>query len=162
MTIKETVNQLTLSTRLDGEIADGSVAVNTGEALANDLYLIERDGRHYAGRHYIIDFWGMENLNNVDYIERAVKGAAVAAKATLLHMHLHEFSGGGVTGVALLAESHISVHTWPEHDYAAFDVFMCGQSEVEKAVDLLCEAFSPDKQSINELLRGRVEPQINY
>jgi len=56
---------------------------------------------------------------------------------TLLHIHLHTFEeGGGVSGVAVLAESHISVHTWPEKGYAAFDVFMCGNAEPRKALDV--------------------------
>ena len=130
---------------------------NTAKHLSGDAYLIQDNGNHYAGRHYIIDFWGMDNLKDVTFIENALRNAAIAAKATLLHIHLHEFSGGGITGVALLAESHISIHTWPEHDYAAFDIFMCGQSEAEKAVDLLRDAFSPNKHNINEMLRGRID-----
>ena len=128
----------------------------TTKALATDNHLIERNGQQYAGRHYILDFWGMDNLTDANYIESALRDASSAAKATLLHIHLHEFSGGGITGVALLAESHMSIHTWPEHDYAAFDIFMCGQSEAEKAVDILTTAFSPDKYDVKELLRGQI------
>ena len=65
------------------------------------------------------------------------------AGATLLHIHLHHFTpNGGVSGVAVLSESHISIHSWPEADYAALDVFMCGEAQPQKCVEVLREAFS--------------------
>jgi S-adenosylmethionine decarboxylase len=79
-----------------------------------------------------------------------------AAGATLLHIHLHHFTpNGGVSGVAVLAESHISVHTWPERGYAAFDVFMCGAAEPERTIEVLREAFRPARLVIGEHLRGK-------
>jgi len=111
-----------------------------------------------AGRHFIVDFWGAQNLANTQLIEQSLVEAARVAGAVLLHIHLHKFSeGGGVTGVALLAESHISVHTWPELDYAAFDVFMCGNAKPELAVACLQAAFQPEKVEIKEILRGEVK-----
>jgi len=108
-----------------------------------------------AGKHLIVDFWGAESLQDINLIEAALKDAASIAGAILLHIHLHQFSsGGGVTGVALLAESHISIHTWPERDYAAFDVFMCGNAQPEKAVEHLKKVFNPEKVEIKEILRG--------
>ena len=74
--------------------------------------------------------------------------------ATLLHIHTHKFSPQGVSGVAVLAESHISVHTWPEIGYGAFDVFMCGDADPWRAVDVLKEAFATDHVEVRELLRG--------
>ena len=65
-----------------------------------------------------------------------LRRCVAAAKATLLHIHLHHFQPSGVSGVAVLAESHISVHTWPEKGFAAFDVFMCGDAEPRKALDV--------------------------
>lgn len=113
------------------------------------------DTHDYAGRHYIVDFWGAQHLDDVAVLESALKRAAEVAGAVLLHIHLHKFSsGGGVTGAALLAESHISVHTWPENNYAAFDVFMCGNAQPEKAVALLKEVFLPSKTEVKEILRG--------
>lgn len=109
-----------------------------------------------AGRHFIVDFYGARHLANAEIIEKALTDAADAAKAVLLHLHIHTFSGaGGVTGVALLAESHISVHTWPERDYAAFDIFMCGNSLPENAVDLLKKVFRPERVELQEILRGQ-------
>jgi S-adenosylmethionine decarboxylase len=87
-----------------------------------------------------------------------LRKAAEAAQATILHLHVHEFGGeGGVSGVAVLAESHISVHTWPELDYAAFDVFMCGNCYPEKAVAVLEKFFAPRRKEISQKKRGLIE-----
>lgn len=118
---------------------------------------MEKKTEKFAGRHYIVDFWGKKFLQDIKVIEKALKDAANVAGAILLHIHLHQFSDyGGITGVALLAESHISVHTWPENDYAAFDVFMCGDAQPEKAVELLQRVFQPEKVAINEIFRGKL------
>ncbi len=112
-----------------------------------------------AGRHYIVDFWGAKYLDNADVIEDALSDAARRAGAVLLHIHIHHFGEeSGVTGVALLAESHISVHTWPERGYAAFDVFMCGNAHPERAVECLKEVFKPERVELKEILRGNVSP----
>lgn len=77
--------------------------------------------------------------------------------ATLLHIHLHHFTpNGGISGVAVLAESHISVHTWPEKDYAAFDVFMCGDSNPHRAVEILGRYFHPSRSEVLEERRGKI------
>jgi S-adenosylmethionine decarboxylase len=78
-----------------------------------------------------------------------------AAGATLLHIHLHHFTpNGGVSGVAVLAESHISIHSWPERAYAALDVFMCGDAEPQETVPILKRAFKPSTVRVSEFLRG--------
>lgn len=121
-------------------------------------YTVERDGVKYAGTHILIDLWGASHLTDMDTIDRAFREAIEACGATLLHIHLHEFSGhGGVSGVAVLAESHISVHTWPEYDYAAFDVFMCGTCDPHLAVPVLERFFEPDRVEVTEQMRGRHE-----
>ncbi len=121
---------------------------------ANDHY-ITRDGVEYAGIHLLVDFWQARHLNNLKVVEQALRDSVIAADATLLHIHLHHFSdSGGVSGVAILAESHISVHTWPERDYAAFDVFMCGDAKPEKCIDVLKKAFTPQRSEVSEVLRG--------
>ena len=75
--------------------------------------------------------------------------------ATLLHIHLHHFTpNGGISGVAVLAESHISIHSWPERKYAALDVFMCGDSEPNKSLAVLQAAFNPKNIYVNEQMRG--------
>jgi len=84
-----------------------------------------------------VDCWNASNLDNIELIEKALHDAVIATQGTLLHIHLHHFShNGGVSGVAVLAESHISVHTWPERNYAAIDVFMCGHTSPELALPI--------------------------
>ncbi len=120
-------------------------------------HFVHRDGRIFAGTHLIIDLWGADRLDDLDHIEAALRQAVDASGATLLHIHLHHFTpNGGVSGVAVLAESHISVHTWPERAYAAFDVFMCGDAEPEKSVPVFERAFTPDRVDLNTLCRGEI------
>ncbi|HTQ12904.1 MAG TPA: adenosylmethionine decarboxylase [Rhizomicrobium sp.] len=118
-------------------------------------HFITRNGLTYAGSHLIIDLWDAEGLGDRDRIETALIDAVKEAGATLLHIHLHTFSdGGGISGVAVLAESHISVHTWPEKGYAAFDVFMCGDAQPRKAMDVFKAAFNPGRIVVGEHKRG--------
>lgn len=125
-----------------------------GEAEQKD-YWITRHGLTYAGSHLILDLWEAENLEDPEYMERAIVDAVQAAGATLLHIHLHKFSpNGGVSGVAVLAESHISVHTWPERGFAAFDIFMCGDAEPNRAIPVLEKAFKPKRMVIGDHKRG--------
>jgi S-adenosylmethionine decarboxylase len=120
-------------------------------------HFITRNGVTFAGSHLIIDLWDAEGLGDRDRIEQALIDAVNEAGATLLHIHLHTFSdGGGVSGVAVLAESHISVHTWPEKGYAAFDVFMCGDAQPRKAMDVFKRAFNPGRIVVGEHKRGVV------
>ena len=126
-------------------------------SAANDApdHFIERDGLTFAGTHLIIDLWGASRLDELDHIEETLKECVRVAKATLLHIHLHHFTpNGGVSGVAVLAESHISIHTWPERDYAALDIFMCGDSEPHKAIQVLKDAFGPTSIQLGDHKRG--------
>ena len=130
-----------------------AIVPQQGEKLKD--HFITRNGLTYAGSHLIIDLWEAEGLNDRDRIEQALIDAVNAAGATLLHIHLHTFTeGGGISGVAVLAESHISVHTWPERGYAAFDVFMCGDAEPRKALSVFKAAFNPGRIVIGEHKRG--------
>lgn len=120
-------------------------------------HFVERNGLVFAGTHLIIDLWGARPLDDLELMETTLRQAVEAAKATLLHIHLHHFTpNGGISGVAVLAESHISVHTWPERSFAAFDVFMCGDAEPEKTIPVLKSAFKPEKVTVGEHLRGVV------
>jgi S-adenosylmethionine decarboxylase len=84
-----------------------------------------------------------------------MRDVVAACGATLLHIHLHHFTpNGGISGVAVLAESHISIHSWPEKQYAALDIFMCGTSQPIKALAVLQNAFRPKNMFINEQMRG--------
>ncbi|MGE3159346.1 MAG: adenosylmethionine decarboxylase [Xanthobacteraceae bacterium] len=114
-----------------------------------------RNGVRCAGVHLIIDLHGAKGLNDIDLIERTLRRCVDAARATLLHIHLHHFQPAGVSGVAVLAESHISIHTWPDAGYAALDVFMCGKADPDACVPVLREAFQAERVEVNEILRGR-------
>jgi len=119
-------------------------------------HFVTREGLTYAGQHLIVDMWDGHGFDDKQFIEATFRRAVEASKATLLHIHLHEFSGGGVSGVAVLAESHISIHTWPERGYAAVDIFMCGGAEPLKAVEVLRKAFQPRLATVAEHKRGIV------
>jgi len=120
-------------------------------------HFITKNGLSYAGSHLIIDLWEAKGLSDRELIETALIDAVNAAGATLLHIHLHTFEeGGGISGVAVLAESHISVHTWPEKGYAAFDIFMCGNAQPRKALDVFKRAFNPGRIVVGEHKRGVV------
>lgn len=118
-------------------------------------HFIVRNGVEFAGTHIIIDLWGAQALDDLELMEATLRKAVSVSGATLLHIHLHHFTpNGGISGVAVLAESHISVHTWPERDFAAFDVFMCGDAVPEATIAVFRDAFKPEKISISEHLRG--------
>lgn len=122
---------------------------------AREDHFAERNGVRCAGVHLIVDLHGAEGLDDIDLIERTLRRCVVAARATLLHIHLHHFHPNGVSGVAVLAESHISIHTWPDASYAALDVFMCGNADPDACVPILREAFKARRVGVSELLRGR-------
>ena len=122
-----------------------------------DDHFVTRDGMSFAGTHVIIDLWGASGLDDLELIDRAMREAVEACRATLLHVHLHRFEpSGGVSGVAVLAESHISIHTWPERGYAALDVFMCGSAMPHMALPVLRAAFKPSSVQLVEHRRGLV------
>lgn len=92
------------------------------------------------GQHCLVDVYELDGAWAQDAcrIETLLRQVAEAADATIINSHFHTFgNGGGVTGVLLLAESHISIHTWPEHVYGAIDIFMCGHHRIEAALTLL-------------------------
>ncbi len=96
-----------------------------------------------------------EKLNNVEEVEHCLVQAAREAKATVLDCSFHKFSPQGVSGVVVIAESHISIHTWPEFGYAAVDVFTCGDRAMPKlAASYLIKVFAPKTYDLKELPRG--------
>lgn len=109
------------------------------------------------GRHLLADFHGVaaDRLVDVAAIETLLRAAAAAAGATPVAGHFHPFGPGlGVTGVLLLQESHLSIHTWPEHGFAAVDVFMCGGARPEKAVETIAGALAARSVELREIARG--------
>lgn len=119
-------------------------------------FFMEKDGERFAGMHLIVDLKGACRLNDIGHIEDTLRECIKAAGATLLHIHLHHFTpNGGVSGVAVLAESHISIHTWPEADFAALDIFMCGDTRPDLALPILKAAFSASEIGVEEIRRGQ-------
>jgi S-adenosylmethionine decarboxylase len=155
---RHSLAQIGVNTEAEAHNARAEVEVQAGKAVAagdQSDHFVERNGLRYAGTHLIIDLWDGEHFDDAAVIELALRRAVQAAGATLLHLHLHEFTaGGGISGVAVLAESHISIHTWPERGYAAIDVFMCGSAAPHKVVPVLRHVFKADRIAISEQLRG--------
>lgn len=110
-----------------------------------------------GGKHLIIDYWGVEasKLINVEQIDSVFRQSAIHAGATVLSSHFHSFGDGcGVTGVLILAESHISIHSWPENNYCAIDIFMCGDSKPNDALTILNKYFNATYSKTEFIERG--------
>jgi S-adenosylmethionine decarboxylase len=124
------------------------------QTVAKD-HFVERNGVKFAGTHLLIELWGAKHLGDSARTEAALRDGAIAAGATILHCHLHHFGpNSGLSGVLVLAESHISIHTWPEREYAAIDVFMCGVCDPYKTLPAIKRAFEPSSVQIVESRRG--------
>lgn len=122
---------------------------------ADVTHYVERDGLKFAGTHLIIDVWGASRLDRMAVVEHMMREAVAEVGATLLRLDLHHFEpNGGISGVALLAESHISIHTWPETGYAALDIFVCGTCDAYKAIPVIKRALDPERVSVAEHKRG--------
>lgn len=105
----------------------------------------------------IIECFGAHARYDAATLEALLRRAAEAGGATVLSCHMHGFGrAGGVTGVALLAESHITVHTWPETNYAAFDVFMCGGCNAAAAAAVIAEAVPRARVELRSVVRPTV------
>ena len=117
---------------------------------------------YHAGPHLIVDLYGGRRLDDQEFIEQTLLEGAQLAGATVLNSYFHCFSqNGGVTGIVALAESHISIHSWPEHSYAAIDIFMCGAADPRRAVEVIKKRFEPARLEVTELSRGRdIQPQL--
>lgn len=106
-----------------------------------------------ASKHVLMDFYGVQSFKSAQ-LENLLRGAAKAGNANVLSFHTHPFEGGGETAVVLLSESHITVHTWPEQQFAAFDVYMCGDSDSEDAASWLENNIQAERADIKILERG--------
>jgi len=110
-----------------------------------------------AGTHLLADLSGIaaDKLSDCAALEALLRAAAEAAHARVLFSHFHGFGEGlGVTGVVLLAESHISIHTWPECGFAAADIFMCGSAQPQLALAIIEAALQPASSQVNTVRRA--------
>jgi S-adenosylmethionine decarboxylase len=109
------------------------------------------------GRHLLMELedCNEEILNNLDTLKGAMLTAANEAGATVMGESFHRFNPHGISGVVVVAESHLFIHTWPEYGYAAADIFTCGTTvQPEKAAEVLIEKLGARKHSIQEIARG--------
>lgn len=115
------------------------------------------------GTHLIAEFYGCNarKISKVSYVKEAMEEAALKSNATIIQSTFHQFNPYGVSGVVIIAESHLSIHSWPEYGYASIDVYTCGD-HVDPWITLryLEKAFEASDIEITELPRGR-ESKIN-
>ena len=134
-----------------------SEAQNTDCSVSEEKkdYFVTKDGVKFAGTHLIIDLWEATNLADPEHIDAVLREAAIATGATILHGHFHHFGpNSGVSGVLVLAESHVSIHTWPERGFAALDIFVCGVCNPSNAIPILKKGFQPGRITLGENRRG--------
>ena len=114
------------------------------------------------GSHLLIELFDCapESLKTEDSVGEAMRDCAVVSKATVVAESFHEFKPFGVSGAVIIQESHYTIHTWPEHGYAAVDLFYCGGTiHVQRAVDVLIERFKPERMKFLVVRRG-VETEV--
>ncbi|MDI6603305.1 MAG: adenosylmethionine decarboxylase [Patescibacteria group bacterium] len=112
----------------------------------------------YAGIHLLAEFWHGKNIENPKELERVLVRGAKKAKNIPLKVFIHKFSPQGITGVVLLAESHIALHSWPEINYLAIDIFTCGEKTMpHRTLEYLKKRFQPKKIEIKEIKRGIIK-----
>ena len=112
------------------------------------------------GRHYLVDLLGCdpETLRFVGPTREIFVRAARESKATVVGEDFHQFEPEGVSGVLLIAESHLSVHTWPEDGFAAVDIFTCGEEmDADVAIAVLTAAFRAERTVVKVVTRGRLD-----
>lgn len=121
-------------------------------------------GTNYLGRHVLAEFFGCNSniLNNLELIEKLMVEAAQKCGATVVGKKFHVFNPYGVSGVVIISESHLAIHTWPEYGYAAIDLFTCGDScDPLIAYEYLKQGFCSNHSSYSELKRGLINSQTH-
>lgn len=114
---------------------------------------------HALGTHLLVELkdCNAEVLRDLEQVKDALVSAAKAASATIIEVSFHEFNPFGISGMVVIAESHLSIHTWPEYSYAAVDIFTCGDIiKPETAAAYLIERFQSKNPSIVEMKRGLI------
>ncbi|OQY91754.1 MAG: adenosylmethionine decarboxylase [Chloroflexi bacterium UTCFX4] len=112
------------------------------------------------GRHVIAEFWNCENAQSEQGLAEAIQVAVRDARATLLDLNVRRFYPQGYSAIALLAESHLSLHAWPELGYVALDVFTCGEADPQKIVQALEAHFKPRDTEYIKIPRGRMRTHV--
>ncbi|MCS7273088.1 MAG: adenosylmethionine decarboxylase [Fimbriimonadales bacterium] len=118
---------------------------------------LRQDGSRTLGTHLLVELHGCNGrtLERVAHVERALVQAAHESNARIVSHFFHEFEPYGVSGVVVIEESHYTIHTWPEHRYAAVDLFYCSETvDAERALEVLRRAFEPEKVDVMLVRRG--------
>jgi len=114
----------------------------------------------FLGKQIMVELYGCnsDKINDQSFISGSMTEAAIKAKATIVKKYFHEFSPYGISGTIVIAESHINIHTWPEHNYAAIDIFTCGEDLLPlAAAEHLKSEFEADKMETTECTRGSMD-----
>ncbi len=115
------------------------------------------------GKHVLVELYDCDSkrLNDISFIKETMLAAAKKSGATVLGESFHQFSPQGVSGVIIIAESHLTIHTWPEHGYAGADIFTCGtRVKPEKAAEVIIARLKPRTHSIIKLDRGNIDTKL--
>src|SRR5919201_1780887 len=125
-------------------------------------------GLNALGRHLLLELFDcdLDVISNVESVKGTLVEAAKRAQATIVDVVFHEFNPFGISGVVVIAESHLSIHTWPEYRYAAVDIFSCGETlQPDVAASYLVEQFGAERTSVVEMQRalflGPAQPIVN-
>jgi S-adenosylmethionine decarboxylase len=114
--------------------------------------------KNSLGRHLVADFWFGKTIEDPKEIKRVLIEAAKRGKNVPLEFSFHKFNPHGITGILLLAESHISLHSWPEFGFVAIDIFSCGKKKFpERALKYLKSVFKPKKIEVTKIVRGKLK-----
>ena len=109
------------------------------------------------GRHFLIELWEADNLDKPEIGEEALVETVRATGGTLLDTRFVPFPNGGYSGVCIIAESHVTIHTWPEYNYAAVDMFTCGPNmDFDAGIEILKKYFAPKSIQVAEVRRGMI------
>ncbi|WP_078414001.1 adenosylmethionine decarboxylase [Priestia abyssalis] len=114
------------------------------------------------GRHVISELWGcdFDKLNDIEYIEKTFVDAALKTGAEVREVAFHKFAPQGVSGVVIISESHLTIHSFPEHGYASIDVYTCGELDPTIAADYIAEALGAQTRETIEVPRGMGPVQV--
>ena len=117
----------------------------------------------YLGKHYILELYDCpaELLSDPTFISEQMNAAAMEMQATIVESNFHHFNPYGVSGVIIIKESHLTIHTWPEYGYAAIDIFTCGKIYMEKGIDYLKKTLKAQGAEVKKMGRGAVEKFTN-
>lgn len=113
----------------------------------------------YLGKHYILELYDCpaDLLSDPIFIAEQMNAAAIEMEASIVNSNFHHFNPYGVSGVIIIKESHLTIHTWPEYGYAAIDIFTCGKIYMDKGIDYLSKNLKAKSREIKKMGRGAVE-----